>query len=88
MVSVSPLLGDRLIFFRSVRESAFVGAGLTATFTFNAAKAAPFCKPYPTLIFISADGFGFALAGRLPFSLRAQRERKQREKAPRITVVG
>ena len=66
MVSVSPWLGDRLIFFRSVRESAFVGVVLTATFTFNAAKVAPFRKPCATLIFISADGFGFAQQGRKP----------------------
>ncbi len=38
---------------------AYVGAGLTATFTFNVAKVAPFCKPYAALIFINADGIGF-----------------------------
>jgi len=44
---------------------AYVGAGLTATFTFNVAKVAPFCKPYATLIFISADGMVSPLLGDL-----------------------
>ena len=40
------------------------------------------------LILAGAGSDVFALAGRLTFSLRAQRESKQRESAPRITVVG
>ncbi len=42
---------------------AYVGAGLTATFTFNAANAAPFCKHDAALISVGADGLGFAQQG-------------------------
>ena len=77
MVSVSPWLGDRLIFTGMHANHAYVGAGLTATFTFNAAKVAPFCKPDAALTFISADGFGFALAGRPTYFLCEKTSRQQ-----------
>ncbi|GEM_PF-5169755 len=77
MVSVSPWLGDRLIFTGMHANHAYVGAGLTATFTFNVAKVAPFCKPYATLIFINADGMVFALAGRPTYFLCEKISRQQ-----------
>jgi len=77
MVSVSPWRGERLILLEIRANHAYVGAGLTATFTFNAAKVAPFCKPDAALTFISADGFGFALAGRPTYFLCEKTSRQQ-----------